>query len=528
MHQVFGIRHHGSGSARSLREALSIMQPDKILIEGPSDASDLIDYVAHEDLQPPVALLVYNPKDLTQATYYPFAQFSPEWQAMKYALANEIPVQFMDLPQAIHFGLNLAEKENPQLDFDNKKRPLPPVHHDPLGYMARIAGYEDSERWWEATFEKSDGHHTIFPLILEMMTTLRMELTIEESPREKLREAFMRSEILKATKEGFKNIAVICGAWHSPVLQDLQQFKPNIDKALIKGKNKIKTKATWVPWTYDRLARQSGYRAGVISPAWYDLLFTNRKEVVTRWMTQVARLMREADFPASSAHVIEAVRLSETLSALRDLSIPGIDELFEAATTVFGEGNQARLDLIKQKLIVGDVIGRVPDEIPIVPLQQDLDKCIKAARLSKERNTTESVEKKLDLRKPTNLAASHLLHRLNILTINWGKQIEKSKFDTGSFSETWKLKWLPDFAIWIIEAGMWGNTVHSASSTFIQKKAEEATSLQQLTNLIEAALKADLKKTIPFLVQKLKDISAITKDVHHLMDALPGQCTTIW
>ena len=38
---VFGIRHHGAGSASSLRNALAELQPDCILIEGPPDANNI-------------------------------------------------------------------------------------------------------------------------------------------------------------------------------------------------------------------------------------------------------------------------------------------------------------------------------------------------------------------------------------------------------------------------------------------------------------------------------------------------------
>ncbi|HSD47724.1 MAG TPA: DUF5682 family protein, partial [Pyrinomonadaceae bacterium] len=93
---VFGIRHHGPGSARSLREALRALNPDAVLIEGPPDANDLIALAADAQMSPPVALLIYLPNEPKQAVYYPFAEFSPEWQAIQYALAQNVPVRFID------------------------------------------------------------------------------------------------------------------------------------------------------------------------------------------------------------------------------------------------------------------------------------------------------------------------------------------------------------------------------------------------------------------------------------------------
>ena len=83
---LLGIRHHGPGSARSLRAALEELQPNVVLIEGPPDADEFIPLVAHAKTEPPIALLVYAADDPKQAAFYPFALFSPEWQAITYAL----------------------------------------------------------------------------------------------------------------------------------------------------------------------------------------------------------------------------------------------------------------------------------------------------------------------------------------------------------------------------------------------------------------------------------------------------------
>nr|WP_315819297.1 DUF5682 family protein [Paraflavitalea speifideiaquila] len=51
-------------------------------------------------------MLVYQPDDAQQASFYPFATFSPEWQAIQYARAQKIHVRFMDLPAAHQFALD--------------------------------------------------------------------------------------------------------------------------------------------------------------------------------------------------------------------------------------------------------------------------------------------------------------------------------------------------------------------------------------------------------------------------------------
>ncbi|MCB0585085.1 MAG: hypothetical protein KDD06_07165, partial [Phaeodactylibacter sp.] len=81
MYSVYGIRHHGPGSSRSLLRALEAEPPDCLLIEAPADAEPVLEYALHPDIIPPVAILLYDDKDLSKASYLPFAGFSPEWQA---------------------------------------------------------------------------------------------------------------------------------------------------------------------------------------------------------------------------------------------------------------------------------------------------------------------------------------------------------------------------------------------------------------------------------------------------------------
>jgi hypothetical protein len=515
---VLGIRHHGPGGARSLQKALVQLAPDCVLIEGPVDANHLISFVANKALKPPVALLLYNPKDFKQAAYFPFAEFSPEWVAMKYGLQAGVRVEFMDLPQGKQLALDAAEWDalpqviNEQDDADAD------IRHDPMRHIAQLAGYNDSERWWEKTFEHAEAQADLFPTILHLMTELRTHYNAPESKRTLMREAYMRQAIREAIAAGHQRIAVVCGAWHSPVL-DVGAFKAADDKKLIAQGNKpFKTDAVWIPWTYERLAVSSGYGAGVVSPAWYKLLFHARKDVATTWMVEVARLFRAEDLDASSAHAIEGVRLAEALASMRGLVIPGIDELREAAIAIFCQGYESPMQLIEQKLIIGDAMGEVPKDLPTIPLQQDIEASIKKLRLKQH---TEKAALELDLRKERDLAISHLLHRLLLLNISWGKKKTVGGNRRGSFHEHWEIKWKPTFALAIIEAGMWGNTLYSAATNYIGKAASLAQSLSELTDLVTHALHADLQEAIGPLIKQLQHRAALTKDVTLLMDILP-------
>jgi hypothetical protein len=387
---------------------------------------------------------------------------------------------------------------------------------DPVAYIARLAGYTDSEQWWEAHLEHAPGNADTFAVVLDLMTALREELARPETDETLLREAFMRETMRATLAQGYQRVAVVCGAWHAPVLR--AELLKKEDQARLKGLKKVVTETTWIPWTYERLSFSSGYGAGVLSPAWYELLFTQpRAEVLTHWMVRATRLLREQDVDASSAHAIEGVRLAGALAAVRGRALPGIDELQEAAVALLGGGYAEPLALVHRALVIGEKLGEVPAGLPATPLQQDLAQQQKTLRLKPE-----ALPKPLDLdlRQPTQLDRSHLLHRLRLLGVNWGEPEEVSG-KSGTFHDIWRLRWDPELALAVIEAGRWGNTVLSAAAARATARAAEATSLEAVGQLLEHALRADLGPAIPALVARLETIGADTRDVTHLLAALP-------
>nr|WP_139088681.1 DUF5682 family protein [Oscillochloris trichoides] len=510
-HHIFGIRHHGPGSARSLRLALEALQPDAILIEGPPDAEAVLPLVAHATMQPPVALLVYAADRPRDAVFYPFATFSPEWQAISYGLEQGLPVRFCDLPQW-HQLAEVPDEAAEEAAAPLESEALTPYTVDPLAWLAEAAGFSDGERWWEQMVEQRRERGDLFAAILEAMTAIRAEAP-PPPPREACREAWMRQSIRAALAEGYQRVAVVCGAWHGPALVDLKDKKG--DTALLKGLPKIKTQATWAPWTYSRLAYASGYGAGIESPGWYEHLWQHHEHVASRWMARVGRLLRAQDLDGSSAHAIEAVRLAESLAALRGRPLPGLPEMNEACRAVFCFGSDIPMQLIHTELIVGERMGAVPDEAPSVPLQQDLQREQRRLRM---KVSADFQDLELDLRKENDLERSHLLRRLSLLGIGWGEL--RSSGGTGTFRETWGLQWRPELHVALIEAAIWGNTLRDAAGNRALDTALHAPELPDLVAVLNQVLLADLPEAVPALMDLLQERSARTADVAQLMDAL--------
>ncbi|WP_406294086.1 DUF5682 family protein [Streptomyces sp. NBC_00624] len=533
---LLGIRHHGPGSARAVRAALDAAGPRAVLIEGPPEGDALLPLAADERMRPPVALLAHAVDDPGRAAFWPLAEFSPEWVAIRWALRHDVPVRFIDLPAA--HSLAMKDSSDPGADHDHDQEQgrsgdddaagtvvAPPI--DPIGVLAGAAGYDDPERWWEDVVEHRapDGRlvdpRAPFAALGEAMTALREVYGDGGHPRDAVREAYMRIQLRAARKEFGDDVVVVCGAWHVPALG--ARTTVSADRALLKGLPKVKTELTWVPWTHRRLARHSGYGAGIDSPGWYGHLFGAPDRPIERWMTKVAGLLRDEDRFVSSAHVIEAVRLAGTLAALRGRPLPGLSETTDAIRAVMCEGSDVPLALVQDRLIVGETLGEVPATAPAVPLQRDLDRLQRTLRLKPEALEREL---ELDLRKDTDVARSRLLHRLRLLAVGWGEPAA-GRGSTGTFRESWRLRWEPELYVQVAEAGIWGTTVLTAATAKAESEAVSATALAEVTALAERCLLAELPDVLPVVMRALADRAALDADVGHLADALPALARTL-
>ncbi len=405
------------------------------------------------------------------------------------------------------------------------------VRRDPLGWLGRAAGYNDGERWWEHIIEqRRDDLQGVFEAVLEAMGALRETAGEVVDPNEARREAFMRKTIRKAQRDGYQKIAVVCGAWHGPALDEKNPLykKAGQDNETLKGMPKAKVECTWIPWTYGRLSRDSGYGAGIESPGWYHHLWTTEDDIVIRWLTKVSSLLREEDFDASTAQVIDTVRLVETLTAIRGYALPGLEELQEAIQATMTFGATAPMDLIHEELIVSERMGEVPPETPMVPLQRDLKNTVKRLKGSRSKKKglyfqldADETPLYLDLREDVHLERSQLLHRLRILEVPWGEPGDDRGRSKGSFKESWKLQWKPDFEIKLIEKSIWGTAIPQAATAYVIDLAENADDLPTLTRLVDDVLNADLPQAFERLIEQLKAKSAVAADIGNMMDALP-------
>lgn len=509
---LLGIRHHGPGSCRNILQELERIRPDLILLEGPAEAEALMPFVSYGQMKPPVALLGYQPDVPQNAVFYPFADFSPEWQALRYALRENVTLRFFDLPLAHSLAFEAERKDgNEPVEADDEAIKQP---GDPFDLLAEAAGYTDGESWWNMNIEQRRDGSGIFEAVKEAVTALREALPEHTSRRNLVREAWMRRMIRAAQKEPFGCIAVICGAWHVPALENMPKVKD--DNELLKGLPKVKAECTWIPWTYDRLTFRSGYGAGIDSPGWYHYLWHHPEDDGTWWVSRIAALLRKKDMDISVAHVIETVRLAQTTAALRGLPAPTLEEYNEAVTTVMGFGDDMLLQLVRESLIVGNCLGKVPEAVPKVPLLIDVERQQKRLRVP---FTAEIKEMTLDLRKETDLERSLFFHRLALLDIDWAKP--ETAGGKGTFKEKWSLYHRPEQIVCIIERAVWGNTVEEAVQKYVSDRMTGITRIPELTGLLDRVIPANLPELVEAMTIRLDRLSAASTDIVEMMEAVP-------
>ena len=120
---IFGVRHLSPGAASQLRTYLDTHRPKAVLVEGPVDFSPLISSITQAGVVPPIAMLAYTRDMPVRTILYPFAIYSPEYQALLWAVENGAEARFIDLPSGHMISLRNSEAafENEQSDNEDNE-----------------------------------------------------------------------------------------------------------------------------------------------------------------------------------------------------------------------------------------------------------------------------------------------------------------------------------------------------------------------------------------------------------------------
>ncbi|MEM7386249.1 MAG: DUF5682 family protein, partial [Verrucomicrobiota bacterium] len=244
--QVFGVRHLSPGAAWHLRRFLDEVKPKAVLVEGPADFTELIPEITGRGIKPPIALLAYTRSLPVRTIVYPFANYSPEYQALKWAKSKRVKARFIDLPSARFVGVEAARSEAKEEEPDPEGKPAEDgeasdsmVEADPDKHLlraeiydgfARSAGLADYETYWEQHFEQNLAAESYRKAAFAFGDGLRkIEATVPDLDfaENLVREAYMRRAIhqcLEEEKLKPEQVVVVVGAFHAPAVRTTESF----------------------------------------------------------------------------------------------------------------------------------------------------------------------------------------------------------------------------------------------------------------------------------------------------------------
>lgn len=556
---VFGVRHLSPSGAWHLQKYLNQIQPDLVMVEGLHDASELTTHLVKKGTKPPVAILAYTDSLPVRTLVYPLATYSPEFQAIQWAHAHRKPVEFIDLPSNAFLALqdievellekaraaaNSEDAEDPEDGSSAEPAQSPdPTEQQPADKQelerslyerwAAISGELNYDAYWERRFEHNLNEDAYRLAANQLGASLR-ELEgdpIRRHAENLVRESFMRRMIEQAIARGVKaqKIVAVVGAYHAPVLNGAHPAMTDSEFASLRTRA---SKLTLMPYSYFRLSSQSGYGAGNSAPAYFELLWDSLQSddlagLPMRYLSLVARHVRDAGTHRSTAEVIEGVRLAKTLSAMKEGSSPTLDDLHDSAIALLGHGERANIAEALARVDVGTAIGELPKGVSRTSIQEDFDRELDRLKLDKYRTAVKQ-DLSLDLREnrqaKTTAAAfldlerSSFLHRLRMLGVKFGENVAVRQ-DSATWAERWAVQWTPESEITLVESVLLGETVELATGYRFKQLIEQSPTIDAAASLVRDACQCNLMGAMEQARQKLQHLSSETSALDQIGNA---------
>lgn len=575
---VFGVRHLSPGGSWHLLRFLDEIKPTAVLVEGPSDASSEIRHIVRGETVPPIAILAYTDQVPVHTVLWPFAAYSPEYAALKWADRNGAESAFIDLPSGVTLALRSAKEKGESGTHGDKlpggeaeamdaeaKQSVGTDAASPAGNdedeetngrannsapseaslyerVALLAGEPDYDTYWERHYEHNLSPDVYRQSIKAFSSSMR-NLTIEgerkhavhEFAHNAVRESYMKRGIQEMIDAGHEpgRIVVVCGAYHAEALESTEGAMTDAE---LKTLPVTSSKLTMMPYSYFRLSSLSGYGAGNSAPGYYEAMWQAMQEgneaglngLPHVYLSAVAARLRESGTFRSTAEVIEAVRMAESLAALHGGSQPALVDLRDAAKTLLGRGELSVVAEALAYMDVGTGIGALAEGVSQTPVQDDLNRQLKELKLDKYR-TTVAQELALDLRENRrvkseaaaflDLNRSFLLHRLALIGISLA-QVRPSGQQEASWAEHWVLQWSPEAEIQTVEASLMGETIEIAAARTLSQKLAACTVIAEASALIRTASLCGMASQLTASLTALDALAADSRDVVQLAAAI--------
>lgn len=378
---LIGVRHHSPALAGAMPELLAAVAPEVIAVELPTEATDWIEWLAHPEAEAPLALALAS--DHGGIAFYPFADFSPELAALRWARAHDVPVECIDLPVAAGGSRNTGPDTSPDTTAESEPQAVPGVPEF-TDRLARRAVSTDLADTWDRLVEAYAPTST--PEQIRRAALAHGWATRQGEPVPDAftlaRETHMRDRLADLAE---RRVVAVVGSFHTPAL--LPGDHPRVEVPV----DPTPPAASLVGYSFAQLDSRSGYGAGIRDPRWQQTVFEAGgdaaaiRSAATELMTAIAREVRAEGHPAGPAEAAEAVRIALDLATLRGLGAPSRRELVEALTTVFAQGSvlgRGRpVARAAERILVGNRRGQVAPGTPEPALLGRIERLLSELKL---------------------------------------------------------------------------------------------------------------------------------------------------
>ncbi|WP_103502376.1 DUF5682 family protein [Streptomyces sp. SM12] len=546
---LIGVRHHSPALAAAVPALLAAADPQVLLVELPAETQPWLRWLADPATTAPVALAAVatrgsagadgSARGRTGTAFYPFADFSPELAAVRWAARAGVPVVACDLPLSDP-GWNAVRTPGPgPVDGGGLRTAL----------RERVTGRAGDDLWDRLVEATAPGSppEAIRRAALLTGWALRHDARDGIPAVDLARERHMRACLAEAVADG-RRVAAVIGAFHAPALLAGAEGGPGdvTDNGAGAPGTDVGDQAPgsddWsvslIPYSYALLDERSGYPAGIRDPEWQHQVLTSAGDpaaldaAVTATAVRICAALRGLGHPSGPADAREISRLAGDLARLRNLPAPGRGELAEAVQTVLVQGElHGRGRAVARALdevLVGRRTGAPTPAAPRGGLAPAVERELEELGLPGPHDTArESRDLRLDpLRSVLDRRRELLLRRLSVCGVPYAEAKEVA--GTGgadALTSRWEIRWTPATAGVLTAAGVRGVTAAQAAEGVLRERhrAEHdeggPTAAQILTGLADAAA-CGLERLAEERLTETADILPGSATLPELLDAL--------
>ncbi|WBP86030.1 DUF5682 family protein [Kitasatospora cathayae] len=534
---LIGVRHHAPSLSAALPALLDAARPEAVLIELPAEFQPWLDLLADEATEAPVALAAApaGPDDPGRLAFYPFADFSPELVALRWARRHGVEAIACDLPLAhrtaadgtrARRGPTEGRAEGPT--EGRAEGPASPGVADALRH--RLTGRDSDEDLWDRLVETAAPGSTPEAvrragLLVGWALRHDAETGPGVDPYDLRREAWMRARIHAAAADG-RRIAVVVGSFHAPALLD-GPITPEEPAAPDDPGHVL----SLIPYTYPLLDARSGYPAGIRDPEWQHTVLDaggdpeRLTEALTATAVRICAALRTQDHPSGPADAREIVRLAGDLARLRGHAAPGRGELVEAVQTVLAQGEPLgrgrAVARALEQVLVGTRTGRPTPTAPRSGLAPAVEALLAELGLPGPVDPGPR-ELRLDpLRSPLDRRREVLLHRLTACGVPYAEPVPTTgPGGTETLGTRWRLHWTPTVAALLTVAGTRGVTPAQAAEGNLRTRLSEDPTPREIIDGLTAAASCALPALTTTRLTQLTTTLPTSATLPDLLDAL--------